>query len=84
MDNIFTHPEIKNGEIFFTNASRLQFKLMRWKSKRRGNNAYDGDGKQLNYKNWFPIFLAKAELDDVRSDLKTERKSWRDVIRQFT
>ena len=79
----FIHPEKQDGEIFFTNATRGQFKLMRWSSKRKGIIAYDGEGKQLSYKNWFPIFLKKEELDNVKADLRTERKSWREVMAQL-
>ena len=80
----FTHPEKQGDEVFFTNGTARQFRLMRWETKRKGAIAYDGEGKQLNHKGWFPIFLKKSELDAVKADLKTERKTWREIINQLT
>ena len=77
------HPEAQQGEVFFTNATARQFKMMRWQTKRRGRVAYDGEGNRLDYKNWYPVFLHKEELDNVKADLIVERKTWRQVMSQL-
>lgn len=80
----FIHPEKKEDEVFFTNASGRQFKWMRWVTKRKGVLAYDGEGNPLNQKNWFPVFIKKEELDQTKADLKTERKTFWQVVKQLT
>jgi len=79
----FTHPEKQEHEVFFTNATARQFKMMRWSSKRKGAAAYDGEGNKLKHKNWFPVFLAKSELDNVKADITAERKTWRQIMDQL-
>lgn len=81
--NQFNHPELQPGEVFFTNATARQFKMMRWKTKRKGSLAYDGEGNRQIYKNWFPVFLAQAELENVKADLVAERKTWRQMMEQL-
>ncbi len=77
------HPEAQVGEVFFTNASGRQFKLMRWKSKRIGTVTYDIDGNEQKFRNWFPVFVRKEELDTVKADLVAERRTWRQLMDQF-
>lgn len=79
----FIHPETQTGEVFFTNATGRQFRMMRWKTKRKGSAAYSGEGARQEYKNWFPVFLAKTELDNVKADLLVERKTWRQIMDQL-
>jgi len=57
--------------------------MMRWKTKRKGSAAYDGEGNRQSYKNWFPVFLARSELENVKADLLTERKTWRQIMDQL-
>ncbi len=79
----FIHPERREEEVFFTNATARQFKLMRWDSKRLGKVPYDGEGNRQEYKNWFPVFLAKTELENVKADINAERKTWRQIMDQL-
>jgi len=79
----FIHPEKQASEVFFTNATNRQFKMMRWATKRKGSIAYDNEGNRQPHKNWFPVFLAQAELENVKADLLTERKTWRQVMDQL-
>ncbi|MEK9157820.1 MAG: hypothetical protein AAB638_01390 [Patescibacteria group bacterium] len=78
-----SHPEKQPDEVFFTNATARQFRIMRWRTKRKGSVAYDGEGNKLAHKNWFPVFLSKSELDNVKADLVTERKTWRQIMDQL-
>ncbi len=79
----FIHPEVQDGEVFFTNATGRQFKLMRWKSKRIGTVTYDMDGNHQKFRNWFPVFIKKDELENVKADLVSERRTWRQLMDQF-
>lgn len=76
----FTHPETKTGEVFFANASAHAFATMRFSTKRIGNVAYDGEGKQLSAKDWCPVFVQEAELlslDQTLSELRTKDREGR-------
>jgi len=79
----FTHPEAQSHEVFFTNATGRQFKMMRWATKRKGAVAYDAEGNKLDHKNWYPVFLARTELDNVKADITAERKTWRQIMSQL-
>ncbi len=76
----FIHPEIKTGEIFFTNATRDQFKSMKWVTKRLGAIAYNGNGEKLNIEKWYPVFLLKEELKLSKIDLGDARKQFREIV----
>lgn len=76
----FKHPELKEGEIFLTNASNKQFSDADFRTKRLGNNAYDGNGKKLSHDDWFPVFISKKELSAIGKNLKTIRKSWQTAV----
>ena len=75
----FNHPELLDGEIFFTNATTKHFHKMNWLTKRIGVIAYDGQGKQLNHEDWLPIFLRKSELIQKGMIIREVRKSWREM-----
>jgi hypothetical protein len=74
---MFIHPEKRNNEIFFTNSSMTRFDALEFKTKRIGENAYDGDGNMLDIKDWFPVFIESEELKDNNIDLFEIRKKFR-------
>ena len=68
-----THPELKKGEVFLTNASdermpaggrcrkwESDWESIGWRTKRRGVTAYDIYGKAFKYA--FPVFVQRSEL----------------------
>jgi hypothetical protein len=78
----FLHPETLFGEVFLTNSDTNEFESLPLRTKRRGNQAYDGEGSRLFTWDWFPVFLQKAELlnlnislSELRSKLRTNRLS---------
>ena len=75
----FEHPEISTSEVFFTNSSADIFHSMGFKTKRRGNWAYDGRGNKLPPDtDWFPVFLQLAELHELDTSLSELRKQLRE------
>jgi hypothetical protein len=73
----FVHPELGDGELFFTNSDLLEFEQMTWRTKRKGNIAYDGNGNPLSNENWFPVFLQQMEIALVGKNLTQIRKIFR-------
>lgn len=70
----FTHPELHESEVFFTNADLSQFNALEFKSKRMGKVAYDGNGNMQNHENWFPVFLNKKEVENSGLSLMELRR----------
>lgn len=67
-----THPELRNGEVFITNASEEDdgWDSIGWKTKRKGEFSYDIHGKPLGYR-WpdsFPVFALRKELEEAGID----------------
>lgn len=61
------HPEQKPEEVFIGNSNNEIFKGMRWKSKRKGNIAYELlTNKILKKKDLFPVFVNKEEMENHR------------------
>lgn len=58
----FVHPELAEGEVFFTNSKLSNFHKMKFNTKRIGKIAYDGLGNKLILADWYPVFLKKEEL----------------------
>ncbi len=62
----FVHPEALSHEMFFSNANSRQYSNLSFKTKRKGNVAYDGNGgiptAHENNKDWFPVFVKTDEL----------------------
>jgi hypothetical protein len=69
------HPELREGEVFFDNASDLPlppiigirptttyWQMITWRTKRRGKVAYDDSCHVLEGK--FPVFVRRKELSD--------------------
>lgn len=76
----FIHPEIREGEVFFTASTLKDFKNMPWKTKRKGTASYDGDGNLLSVKDWFPVFIHTKELEDTGSNLIIIRRKFREEM----
>lgn len=66
------HPERLDDEVFITNADneinfpkgKSSYQVIGWKTKRRGNVAYDINGKPLENR-WpesFPVFVKQEEI----------------------
>lgn len=53
------HPELREGEVFLTNA--LSLSGIGWKTKRSGYVAYDIYGKPIH--GMFPVFVQRKELE---------------------
>ena len=78
---ITPHPELREGEVFITNATdkrmhnplapgdrRSSWESVGWKTKRRGKVAYDTDGKAITEDRWsgmFPVFAQRSELEEA-------------------
>lgn len=71
------HPETQQGEVFFTNTDSESFGTMNFQSKRKGNAAYDGEGRPTSSDNWFPVFVQQFELEKQNLDLVSLRREWR-------
>lgn len=58
------HPEIREGEVWITNADEESFGEIGWRSKRRGVIAMDKFGQPLGnrWRGAFPVFALKSEL----------------------
>ena len=77
-DVFWAHPELQPGEVFLCNLCQMGFDILQCTSKRMGNIAYDGEGRQLTSENWRPVFI---KLDEIKSgiDIKTLRTQAQDV-----
>jgi hypothetical protein len=75
--NQFIHPETKPSEIFFTNAHLADFSKMEFKTKRLGEQAYDGNGAKLSNNDWYPVFLNQSEIKESGKLLSDLRKEFR-------
>jgi hypothetical protein len=53
------HTELRDGEMFLTNADIEGYSQIGWKTKRKGNIAYDKDEKIA--RGLFPVFVQKEE-----------------------
>lgn len=60
-----SHPEIRSGEVFLTNADEDLFRQLGWMSKRRGHIAFDVKGNPISdsWPDSFPVFVKKKELE---------------------
>ena len=78
----FVHPELLSGEVFFSNANSRVFRWMKWKSKRKGIVAYDGEGRITGKgkADWFPVFIKAYEMEKGRFTLGDMRRSVRSFI----
>jgi len=53
-NNIFTHPEVQEGEVYLGDMTEEDFKECRVSSKRKG--------EQISNKNWYPIFVKEGGI----------------------
>lgn len=84
-DVIFIHPELSDGEIFFTNSDSKNFESVTLKTKRKGNQAYDGKGNRqethFQRDDWFPVFIKITEIEALNTSLTELRRAFRDNFR---
>lgn len=73
----FVHPELQNGEVFFTNSSAAGFEMILWDSKRKGEQAFDSEGNLLSEKDWFPVFIQTKELERSETTIRDARSRFR-------
>jgi hypothetical protein len=78
-DNEFAHPELAEGEVFFTNASLADFERIVFKTKRLGLVAYDGNGDKITPADWYPVFLEEAEVIRENQPLKKIRRNFAEI-----
>ena len=69
------HPEVCPGEMFVSNMNSEQFSAFAWSSKRTGAIAFDGEGTQLSFPDWFPVFIRSVELSERGVSLMDLRRS---------
>jgi hypothetical protein len=66
------HPECRAGEVFLTNTDDKDWDDIGWKSKRRGQVAYDRSGLPvLTSGSFFPVFVQRDELEEAGIDPAT-------------
>lgn len=59
-----SHPELREGEVFFTNVLESQVgRLSDWKSARIGTRAYNVAGESLKV-GWVPVFVSRREFEE--------------------
>ena len=59
------HPELKEGEMFYSNDDDISFGHCQYKSKRKGKISYDDDGRNLtkDCSKLFPTFISVKEFE---------------------
>ncbi len=77
--NAFIHPELRNGEVFFTNSDKASFGKMSWKTKRLGAQAYNGVGEKIQHEDWCPVFLQESEMRKLNESLAEVRREFRQI-----
>jgi hypothetical protein len=62
------HPELLEGEVFFTNTDQAlaNFELSKWKSARKGTVAYNIEGNIVP--DSVPVFIQRSELEEAGID----------------
>ena len=62
------HPELKKGEVLLGNGDDYNWKTIKWKTKRKGKQAYSilhlHRGVHFTIENKFPIFINKDEIKE--------------------
>lgn len=61
------HPELREGEIFLTNADEEDFNKCGYITKRKGEKAFDMKGNLMEIANYFPIFVNKEEYKEYKN-----------------
>jgi hypothetical protein len=57
------HPELQDGEVWYTNTSVKNYDLIKFKSKRLGVQAYDCECVPIS-KETKPVFVSKKEYQE--------------------
>ncbi len=75
----FIHPELNQGEVFFTNSEFSWFEEMPFVTKRLGKIAYDGSGNRIGSSgdDWHPVFLNQEEIIKTGKSLSELRRGIR-------
>jgi hypothetical protein len=68
------HPEKLEGEVFLSNGWEDDYMQFGWKTKRKGNQAYDIYGTPL--KTGYPVFVKKSELQANGIDTTKFETRW--------
>lgn len=73
----FVHPELKDGEVFFTNSNLREFEKMKFKTKRLGRLTFTGKGEQQFFQDWYPVFINYHDVEYSGLSLRElRRKYW--------
>ena len=73
----FEHPELQEGEVFCCNIDQESFSALNWKSKRKGKELFDTEGKKLEEDaETFPVFVKQEELKRLREEMMDARREW--------
>ena len=64
-DKDWKHPELQEEEVFLGYGGLTCFRILGWKTKRRGIVAYDTQGNPLQKKDFFPIFVHRSEMKEA-------------------
>ena len=67
------HPECRPDEIFLTNSTLGNFKLIEHATKRMGKTAYDVNGNPLNQatqSSLFPVFVSRAAFEAYKKEME--------------
>lgn len=82
VQDLYTHPEAKHGEVVFSNVTPKEFDLLNFTSKRKGQIAYDGRGNKLKPQSleWFPVFIKIDEAASLGKTLTVLRREWREKM----
>lgn len=59
------HPEEETDEIFVSNVSLGTFRVLPCATKRLGARTFDGNGREIFFDDWFPMFIHKRELPET-------------------
>ncbi len=69
--SFWSHPELKEGEVYLGNFSVEDFAGVTWKTKRSGFVAYDVNGQPSPWPGLFPGFAQRSELEEAGIDPDT-------------
>lgn len=61
--NVKPHPETLPNEVFLENSDEAHYRAVGWRSKRKGNTAYDIYGNIVRTsRDFFPVFVLRDEI----------------------
>jgi hypothetical protein len=69
------HPELRDGEVFLTNATVADIAEICRKTKRVGSVAYMTNGTRINVEcGLYPVFVQRSELDAAGISCASEHR----------